>query len=139
MLDKRIIKFINEHHLLTLSTVNKNIPYCCNVFYVYNEISNSLIFSSDSKTKHVQDFIENPRVAGSIAIETRKINEIQGLQLLGDITEPLSNELTTLKSMYINAFPYASNMQIHLWEMNLNFIKMTHNQLGFGNKLIWEK
>jgi uncharacterized protein YhbP (UPF0306 family) len=30
-------------------------------------------------------------------------------------------------------------MKTHLWEMKLTFIKMTHNKLGFGKKLIWEK
>ena len=58
MPDKRIIEFIKRHHLLTLATSKDNIPYCCNVFYVYNDKNNSLIFSSEVKTKHVQDFIE---------------------------------------------------------------------------------
>ena len=56
MIDKRIIDFIQEHHLLTLATSKDNIPYCCNVFYIYNKKNNSLIFSSDTKTKHAQDF-----------------------------------------------------------------------------------
>ena len=30
-------------------------------------------------------------------------------------------------------------MELHLWKMKLNFIKMTNNQIGFGKKLIWKK
>lgn len=47
-MDKRIVEFIKEHHLLTLATSENNTPYCCNVFYIYNKENNSLIFSSET-------------------------------------------------------------------------------------------
>ena len=137
--DLEIIDFINEHHLLTLATSKNNIPYCCNMFYVYDVINNQLIFSTKAKTKHAQDFITNPNVAGSIALETKVVSEIQGVQLLGTIQELKTEKLKIAKEQYIKAFSYAANMDIHLWVMPLNFIKMTHNKLGFGKKLIWEK
>ena len=80
MIDKRIINFIKAHHLLTLATTKDNIPYCANCFYVFDEKNNSHIFSSDNKTKHAQDFIANPNVAGSIALETKEVSKIQGVQ-----------------------------------------------------------
>ena len=102
MIDKRIIDFIQEHHLLTLSTSKENIPYCCNVFYIYDEKNNSLIFSSDIKTKHAQDFIENPEVAGTIALETKDIKKIQGVQLLGKIIELKGERLKVATKKYLN-------------------------------------
>jgi len=138
MLDKRIIDFIQEHHLLTLSTSKENIPYCCNVFYIYDEKNNSLIFSSDIKTKHAKDFTENPNVAASIALETKDVEKIQGVQLLGKITELKGEELNNATKQYLKEFPYAEKMKPQLWEMKLTFIKMTHNKLGFGKKLIWK-
>jgi uncharacterized protein YhbP (UPF0306 family) len=138
MVDQQIIDFINEHHLLTLATSQNNLPYCCNVFYVYDEVSNQLIFSSDTKTKHANDFIANPNVAGTIALETKEISKIQGVQLLGTIQELKVEELEIAKEQYLKAFPYAKKKELHLWAMQLNFIKMTHNKLGFGKKLIWE-
>jgi len=78
-------------------------------------------------------------VAGSIALETREISKIQGVQLIGTIKELEGECLKIAKEQYLKAFPYAENMDIHLWAMPLNFIKMTHNKLGFGKKLIWEK
>ena len=137
--DQQIIDFINEHHLLTLSTSQNDTPYCCNVFYVYDSLSNQLIFSSDTKTKHAQDFIANPNVAGTIALETKEISKIQGVQLLGAIQELKDVELKIATEQYIKAFPYAENMELHLWAMPLSFIKMTHNKLGFGKKLVWKK
>ena len=137
--DQRIIDFINEHHLLTLATSKTNIPYCCSVFYVYDVANNQLIFSTDTKTKHAQDFITNPNVAGSIALETKEVAKIQGIQLLGEIIELKGEDLKVAKKQYLQVFPYARLMEIHLWIMQLAFIKMTHNKLGFGKKLVWEK
>jgi len=138
-IDQQIVHFLNEHHLLTLATSQNNIPYCCNLFYVYDQVSNQLIFSTEKKTKHAQDFITNTNVAGSIALETIEVSKIQGVQLLGTIQELKGGNLRIAKEQYIKAFPYAENMEIHLWAMTLSFIKMTHNKLGFGKKLIWEK
>jgi uncharacterized protein YhbP (UPF0306 family) len=98
-----------------------------------------LIFSTDTKTKHTKDFTLNPNVAGSIALETKEVTKIQGVQLLGKITELKGGDLKAAKKQYLQAFPYARLMEIHLWAMQLTFIKMTHNKLGFGKKLVWEK
>tara|TARA_X000000368_G_scaffold409297_1_gene391023 strand:+ start:1554 stop:1973 length:420 start_codon:yes stop_codon:yes gene_type:complete len=139
MLDKRIIEFIKRHHLLTLATSKDNRPYCCNVFYVYNEKNNSLIFSSETKTKHATDFIDNPNVAASISLETKDVDKIQGVQILGKIVEPKGDKIENATKQYLKEFPYAKKMKLYLWEMKLTFIKMTYNTLGFGKKIIWEK
>ena len=137
-MDKAIVEFINEHHLLTLATSKDNVAYCCNVFYVFSQENNSFIFSSDTKTKHAQDFIANPNVAGTIALETKETGKIQGVQLLGEIQELNGEELKIAKEQYVKTYPYARLMETHLWEMKLTCAKMTHNRLGFGKKLIWE-
>ena len=138
MIDKRIIDFIQDHHLLTLSTSIENIPYCCNVFYVYDKGRNSFIFSSDTTTKHAQDFIENPKVAASIALETKIVEQIQGVQFLGKINELIGEDLEKASNQYFKEYPYARLLETHFWEMQLSFAKMTHNRLGFGKKLIWQ-
>ena len=138
-MDQRIIDFINGHHLLTLATSKDNTPYCSNAFYVFDEQNKSLIFSSDTTTKHAQDFITNPKVAASIALETKIVKKIQGVQLLGDIIELKGDDLEKAAKQYLKAFPYARLMKLHLWELRLTFLKMTNNKLGFGKKLIWGK
>jgi uncharacterized protein YhbP (UPF0306 family) len=138
MPDKRIVNFIKDHHLLTLATSKKNTPYCSNVFYIYDEKNNSLIFSSDIKTRHAQEFSANLNVAGSIALETRDVKKIQGVQLLGEITELKGIKLEISSKKYLTVYPYARIMNPHLWEMKLTFIKMTHNKLEFGKKLVWK-
>ena len=75
----------------------------------------------------------------AIHLSTKEIEKIQGVQLLGTISELNGEELDTSKKLYVDTFPYAERMELHLWKMQLNFIKMTNNQIGFGKKLIWKK
>ncbi|MFP4024390.1 MAG: pyridoxamine 5'-phosphate oxidase family protein [Thiohalospira sp.] len=135
--DQRIIKFINKHHVLTLATSKKNIPYCANCFYVYSEEENMLIFTSDYETKHIKDVLKQNIVAGSIVLETNVIGKIQGVQFQGKISEPKGGLLKKVKSRYLKRFPVAMLMKTTLWTVELTFLKFTDNRLGFGKKLIW--
>lgn len=139
VIDKRIITFIKKHHLLTLATCNNNIPYCSSCFYVYDEKLNQFIITTDDTTRHGSEMIENNNVSFSISLETLIVGKIQGLQILGFARKPLIEELNHCKSLYIKNFPIASLAKINCWILEPYFIKMTHNQLGFGKKLLWEK
>ncbi len=139
ILDKKIIEFIKEHHVLTLATSNNNIPYCANCFYVFSEKEIMLVFVSDRDTKHINDVAINSNVAGSIVLETSKVFKIQGIQFNGEMFE-LKDELLSIgKKAYLKKFPYAIIKETIFWGISLNFIKLTDNRLGFGKKLIWEK
>jgi len=137
MLEKRIIDFIEEHHVLTLAVSNNNIPYCANCFYSFLPEENMLIFTSDAGTRHIKDTENNKIVGGSIVLETKTIGKIQGIQFNGYITEPEGDLLKKAKKSYLKKFPYAILKQTKLWAVELKFIKMTDNRLGFGKKLIW--
>lgn len=137
--EKRIVEFINEHHVLTLATSSKDNPWCANCFYIYLEEENCLIFTSDDKTKHVQNVLTNANVAGSIVLETNTIGKIQGIQFQGIMERPEKELASKAKKTYLKRFPYAILMKTSLWVLNLNYIKMTDNRLIFGKKLIWEE
>ncbi len=138
-LDKKITDFINEHHVLTLATSNNNIPYCANCFYAYNQEKNQLIFTSDENTKHINDTKNQKIIGGSIVLETKTVGKIQGIQFNGIITEATNNKYKTANKLYLKRFPYAILKTTKLWIVDLTFIKMTDNRLGFGKKIIWEK
>ena len=70
MIDSTIIKFFRKHHVLTIATTVENEPWCANCFYVYLEEENSLVFTTDTGTRHGEEFIKNPLVAGSVVLET---------------------------------------------------------------------
>jgi uncharacterized protein YhbP (UPF0306 family) len=137
MIDSRIRRFFKKHHVLTIATSTGNEPWCANCFYVYLEEENSLVFTTDSSTRHGKDFVKNPLVAGSVVLETMIIGRIRGIQFQGIVSEPEGELMSKVKMAYLKRFPPAILMDTHLWIVKLTHIKMTDNRLGFGKKLIW--
>jgi uncharacterized protein len=139
MIDKRIIRFLRKHHVLTIATSIGNESWCANCFYVYMDDEEALVFTTDKETRHGQEFAKNPMVAGSVVLETRIIGKIRGIQFQGTISEPEGVLLVKVKNAYLNRFPVAMLVETHLWVVDLTYIKMTDNRLGFGKKIIWER
>jgi hypothetical protein len=137
MIDSRIIRFFKKHHVLTISTCVENIPWCANCFYAYFEEENTLIFTSDVDTRHIKEATNNPRVAGSIVLETKIIGKIQGLQFEGILK--LSGNKDTHKNCYLKRFPFAILANTPIWFVELDHLKLTDNRLGFGKKILWKK
>ncbi|MBN2663080.1 MAG: pyridoxamine 5'-phosphate oxidase family protein [Bacteroidales bacterium] len=138
-LEHRVVEFIKEHHVLTLSTAVNNIPYSCNCFYTYFEEDNVIICTSDYNTKHIKDAQQNNNVSGSIVLETSIVGKIQGIQFNGIMIEATDILFKKYKKAYLKRFPFAILKNTALWIIDLTFIKMTDNRLGFGKKIIWEK
>jgi len=136
--EKRITDFIHKHHIFTLATSANNIPYTCTCFYVYIDEVNMFVFTSDTGTRHVDEMLAQPKVAGAIALETTMIGKIQGIQFTGE-SIVLRDELYNVAlNAYLRKFPLANFKKLELWGICPDFIKMTHNRLGFGTKLVWK-
>lgn len=139
LIDKRIIRFIKKHHVLTLATAADNKPYCANCFYIYDEEKNLFIYTTSDDTEHGKQANKNPNVAASVVLETSTVGKIQGLQISGKMYRPENQLRKDCKKKYLKRFPYAAVMMPELWVLEPNFFKYTDNRLGFGKKLIWEK
>jgi hypothetical protein len=139
MVEERIRRFFRKHHVLTIATSVNNEPWCANCFYVYLEEENSLVFTTDNSTRHGQEFLKNPLVAGSVVLETIITGKIRGIQFQGTVSLPEDNMTRKAQNAYIKRFPAAILMDYTLWIVELTYIKMTDNRLGFGTKLVWEK
>lgn len=138
-MDKHIEKFIKSHHVLTLATVSESIPYTSNMFYAFDIENDSVIFSSEESTKHIQDSLNNEYVAVNIVLETKIIGKVCGLQGDGVIRRAVGEELKRVKSIYVKRFPYTALMDLTLWIVDFNNIKLTDNKLGFGKKIVWNR
>ena len=136
--EKRVVDFINEHHVLTVATCIENNPWCANCFYVWLEDENCFVFTSDDATKHVQDVAVNPKVAGSVVLETSTVGKIRGIQFRGFMQIPENELASKAKFAYLKRFPFAVLMKTLLWVVHVDYIKMTDNRLGFGKKIVWE-
>ena len=130
MLPKPITTFLKKHHLLTLSTSKGNIPYCASCFYALDEQNSSFILATDEKTRHGKEALENVHVAGVVALETKIIGKIQGIQFTGIFRAANDEEC----KIYLKRFPYALAMNPTLWSIEIGYVKFTDNTLGFGKK-----
>jgi len=137
-LHKRIKSLLRRHHLLSIATVSERGPWCASCFFAWDEESNSLIITTDPATRHGAEFRCNPEVAGTIALETKRIGRIRGAQFNGTVSEPEGDDLKRVRRIYLRRFPYAALVDLHLWTITLNYIKLTDNRLGFGKKIIWD-
>ncbi|MDP3291717.1 MAG: hypothetical protein Q8M43_06770 [Sulfuricurvum sp.] len=133
-MDKKIISFIQNHHLLSLATMGERL-WCCSMFYAYDAETISFIVASDETTEHMNNVSGCSSVAGTVAFETKTVGKIQGIQFSGVMAQ------AEIKGydLYFKAFPYARIMNPTLWEIRLDEVKMTDNTLGFGKKVIWKR
>ncbi len=92
--------------------------------------------------------VENQYVAAGIALETRIVGRIRGVQIQGVVKRVEEDEggsgdaaeFTTARSAYFKRFPYAAAMpDLTLWLLEPTLMKLTDNTLGFGKKLVWAK
>lgn len=81
----------------------------------------------------MQQIKHSPRVSGTIALCEKKIHKIQGVQFIGDVREATQNEC----KQYFQAFPVAKALQSSYWAIDLLWVKMTDNTLGFKTKIVW--
>lgn len=187
-LPDRIIKFIREHHLMTITVSNLSgkemWPF--HAFYAFSPDEAFFVISSEENTKHIMMLRqnredsedpedrespgnrENPKsrvfpgspgnptnhairenredhmshgniVAGGIALETKQIALLRGLQFTG-VMEPCGeSDLDRCRLLYLKRFPFAVLKMGELWKISIKEAKLTDNRLGFGTKLLWSR
>jgi uncharacterized protein YhbP (UPF0306 family) len=133
---EKITAFIAKHHVMSLATTNCEELSVCSLFYAYDEQKLCFVVASSPETLHVKHVVQNPAVAGNILLETQSINRIEGLQFRGNM-KLLEDEV--LKKLYFQTFPYSLVMMPKLWQIEVDYFKLTDNKLGFGKKIIYSR
>lgn len=147
MIDQRILDFIGEHHVLTVAcaatggagVAEAAEPWCANAFYVFDEKEEGFIITSEEKTRHAQLFRGNPKVAGTVVLETEEVGKIRGLQFTGTVRRCDGGLFDRCRLKYLKRFPYAVFKGGEVWFIQLDTLKYTDNRLGFGKKLLWSR
>jgi len=133
---QKIENFIAHHHVLSLATYSDGRLSACNLFYAYDNQTQTFVVASSEDTTHIQDITINTQVAGTIVLETDEVGKIQGLQFRGEFVK-LNDK--ALAKLYFTRFPYALAMLPTLWKIQISFFKLTDNRLGFGKKIVWQR
>ncbi|HRS53793.1 MAG TPA: pyridoxamine 5'-phosphate oxidase family protein [Bacteroidales bacterium] len=135
----QIINFIKKHHILTIATVNDNNLWCATCFYAFDFEKQQFIITTDLNTEHGKQMINNNQVVGTIALETKIVGKIQGIQFAANVAILQDENIKRARKIYFKKFPIALPFinQLILWSVTPNYIKFTDNKLGFGKKIIW--
>ncbi len=134
-MDKKIVNFIQKHHILSCSFFSETSIHSASCFYLFLENPARFIVASSKDTLHVKLALANPMVSGTIHLETKTIGKIQGIQYRGRWERANSDE----KKAYLKNYPYAIALNPKLWCIEIEYIKFTDNTLGFGKKLEYKK
>ncbi len=137
----KIAAFIRKHHVMTLATagVADGRPWVAHAFYAWMPDDKRFVFMNNPATRHGAEMSANPHVAAAIALETRVVGRLQGLQIEGEVRLAEGETLEAARRAYLRRFPYAGVMEQPLWVLEPTLMKLTDNTLGFGKKLIWTK
>jgi len=138
-MNHRMVRLLKRHHLLTVATSSQNTPWCASCFYSWNNIEQWFVITTGLETRHGKEFLSNHAIAGTIALETRRVGRIRGIQFTGIISEATGEILTKARRDYLLRFPYAMAGDLRLWVIKPDYIKLTDNRLGFGKKIIWKE
>ncbi len=133
---EKIANFLLQHHVMSLATSLNDELSVCSLFYAYSKEKKSFVVASSDETTHIQHILKNSNIAGNILLETKTVGKIQGVQFRGQFTILENKEL---EKLYYKTFPYAIALSPKLWQIKVNYFKMTDNRLGFGNKLVWQE
>ena len=135
-MDERIVKFLKKMHLASVCVIDEDgQPYAFSAFYAFDEISFSLLLASSNESSHIK-FLKNSKlVAGTVALDTKIVGKIEGVQFQGMMQKADDND----KELYFNKFFYARAMNPEIWCVRLEKVKFTSNTLGFGKKIQWQK
>jgi len=132
---KKIEIFLAKHHVMSLATSDGKNLSACSLFYVFDIGTRSFVVASSDDTLHIKNTSKDPQVAGTVVLETKSVGRIEGIQFRGEFYFLESDEL---KKLYFRKFPYALAMNPKLWQIKVNYFKLTDNTLGFGKKIIWQ-
>ena len=130
-MDKKIIKFIQKHHVLSCSFFDEDQIHSASCFYIFLQNQPRFVIASNQDTLHVELAVKNPKVSGTIHLETKQIGKIQGIQFNGRWSK--ANHIE--QNAYLKRYPYAIALNPKLWCILIEYIKFTDNTLGFGKKL----
>lgn len=130
-MDQKVKDFIFSQHILSLSVCDKDGVYSASCFYVFDEKSLSLVIKSNPKSKHILLAQENPKIAVTIAVNTRKIYLIKGIQAKASFEKANDQQ----KNIYYQEYPFARLVNGENYSLRICWLKYTDNSFLSKRKL----
>lgn len=133
-----ICDFLQRQSVLSLACAADGKIWSANCFYIFDEESYRLIILTKADSLHGKLMLANSKVAGTVAVQTAKINEIEGVQFSATACLLQSLEKEAALKRYFSRYPIARLMVSDVWALQLHQLKYTDNRRFFGEKTIWQ-
>lgn len=134
------LKYLNTHHVLSLATVQENLPWVAPVFYVVYDTG--LVFLSAPHTRHSKNIASNPDVSASIQQDYSDWKDIKGIQLEGTVSVVADEDKSKVIDCYSRKFPVAGADapaeivraldKVWWYEIRVGRLLYIDNSKGFG-------
>lgn len=139
-MQEAITQFIKKQRCASICCIDENgSPYCFTCFYVLNGEKAFLYFKSSANAHHIKLLKPGSVVAGTILPDKLSLLTAKGVQFQGVIIEAQEGERKEASSLYHKRFPFAYAFSGDVWTIRLDFVKLTDNSKGFGNKTAWDR
>lgn len=137
--DEKIIEFLKENSVINIATSINNQPHCASCYYAFVEGDNYIAFKSDADSRHIDEAMQNNKVAGTILPDKIVKAKPKGIQFTGTFLKADSGIGKKAKEAYLRKYPLAGIFRGDIWMIELEHIKFTDNTLVFGKKILWER
>lgn len=134
---KPIYQFLQTQSVMNIAVYSPPDFWAASCFYVFDSNDTSLIFFSSLSTKHAKLMKINPIIVGTIATQTNKIDEIEGIQFKGEVILLKGMERKVALKQYYARYPFARLMATDLWKIQLHEVKHSSNKPIFSKKIYW--
>lgn len=106
-----ILKFLTLHNTMTLATVRDNLPYAASLFYANDGFN--LYFVSSLNSRHSLNIDQIANVSVTINkdySDSRMWKSIKGLQISGKAHLVPSQDVSAVKNVYFEKYPFAESI-----------------------------
>ncbi|WP_233709970.1 MULTISPECIES: hypothetical protein [unclassified Helicobacter] len=123
--------FICSQHILNFCVCDDEGAYAANCFYAFDDKELALIIKSSAKSKHISLAQKNPKIAITIAVDTKKLFLIRGIQAKAIIEDSKDSQI----EIYYQSYPFARFIDGEFYTLKIYWAKYTDNSFLGKKKL----
>lgn len=138
---KEIQTFLGSHKAFALTTSDVDGEVFCAPLYYAEDGFLRLLFVSDEDSRHCQNLMQNPNVAGSVYEEGETIVEICGLQFMG-LAQKVLGKAFEDRAIYLEKFPELKDSGMYerfekssLYEVKVTWMRWISMSEGKPNRV----
>lgn len=139
-----VLRYLREHHVMTIATYGPAGPWAAAVFYANEGFA--LWFLSSPSSRHCTNMSKQPRVSATIQRDYADWPEIRGIQLEGTAGEVCGEERERARGLYAAKYPAVGDLahapaalveamaKVRWYKIVPDRLYLIDNSVGFGHR-----